>query len=171
MPRPLPGEYKEFMINYISLVPEEDILPTLRHSIQELQRNLSSIPANLADHAYAEGKWTVKQLLQHAIDTERVFAYRAMCIARGEKQALPGFDENDYAAAADVAHKSVKELCDEMLIIRQSSVLLFSGLGADDLRKAGTASGSPVMVNSLGFVIVGHWRHHWNILTSRYGVE
>jgi len=170
MPRPVPGEYKEFMDNYIRLVPGDDIVSILRHSIQELQFNLSSIHANQADYAYAEGKWTVKQVLQHAIDTERVFAYRAMCIARGEQQALPGFDENAYAHAADVSHKSLKELCDEMLIMRQSTVLLFGSLAGSDLRKAGTASGAPMVVNSLGYVIVGHWRHHWNLLTDRYGI-
>ena len=170
MPRPQSGEYKEFMINYISLVPEEDILPALRHSLQELQHNLSAIPTTLADHAYEEGKWTVKQLLQHTIDTERVFAYRALCIARGEQQPLPGFDENQYAANADVSGRTLKDLCDEMLAVRQSTVMLFAHLKEEDLRREGTASGSRVLVNSLGYVAVGHWRHHWNILTSRYGV-
>jgi DinB superfamily len=170
MPRPKEGEFKEFMINYISLVPEEDIVPTIRHSLQELQHHLSSIPANLGDHAYAEGKWTVKQLMQHAIDTERVFAYRALCIARGEEQPLPGFDENSYAAHADVSGRTLKDLCDEMMVVRQSTVMLFVHLHEPDLRKEGIASGSRVLVNSLGYVIVGHWRHHWNILKTKYGV-
>lgn len=170
MPRPVAGEYREFMINYISLVPEEDILPTIRHSLQELQHNLASIPANLAEHRYEEGKWSVKELLQHTIDTERVFAYRALCIARGEQQPLPGFDENSYAAHADVSGRTLKDLCDEMLVVRQSTVMLFAHLKESDLRREGTASGSRVLVNSLGYVTVGHWRHHWNILKTRYGV-
>ena len=170
MPRPQPGEYKEYMNNYIELLPEVDILPTMNQSMEELARELDSIPSALADHRYQDGKWSVKQLLQHVIDSERVFAYRALCFARGEQQPLPGFNENEYAAHAGVSGRGLKDLCEEMMAVRRSTVLLFTHLGEADLRREGTASDARVLVNSLGYVIVGHWRHHWNILKTRYGV-
>ncbi len=171
MPRPLPGEYLEYQANYIDLVQENEIRAAILHSLQELQRDLYTLNSSHGDLSYAEGKWTVKQVLQHAIDSERVFAYRAMCIARGEKKDLPGFDENAYSTSVDVSKRHVNDLCDEMLILRQATTHLFNNFTDDELRKSGSTNGYYILVNSIGYVLIGHWRHHWKILQDRYGVS
>ena len=108
--RPLPGDYSPFSETYVSLVTSDDIQATLPESYANLKNFLDSIPESKAEFAYAEGKWTVKEMLQHAIDTEKVFAYRAMCFARGEQQPLPGFDQDVYAANVDVSNRTLEDL-------------------------------------------------------------
>ncbi len=168
--RPTPDSYPPFAATYISLVPEQDIRFVLQDSIALLEQFLDSIPDEKADHAYAPGKWTVKEVLQHTIDTERVFAYRAMSIARGEAQPLPGFDQDVYAANADVANRSLESLKEEMSLIRVSSALLFEYLGETDLLRTGMAGNHVITPLSLGYMIVGHWRHHEQLFRERYGV-
>jgi hypothetical protein len=170
MPRPVPGDYPPFYETYISLVPETDILQVLSHSLQQLKLDLSYIGSDKSDYAYAPGKWTVKQMLQHTIDTERIFAYRALCIARGEQQSLPGFDENQYADEADVSRRHVKDLKEEFLTVRLSTIQLFQGLPEPLLARSGMANQKPISVLAIGYAIVGHWRHHASILQSRYGL-
>jgi hypothetical protein len=170
MPRPLPGDYPPFYETYISLVPETDILQVLSHSLQQIKLDLSYIGSDKSDYAYAPGKWTVKQVLQHAIDTERIFAYRALCIARGEQQSLPGFDENQYADEADVSRKHVKDLKEELLTVRLSSIQLFQGFPDPILARSGMANQKPISVLAIGYALVGHWRHHASILQTRYGL-
>ena len=114
--RPLPTDYTPFYETYVSLVKSDDIKQALSASLPEMESFLQSVPENKSDYAYAENKWTVKQVLQHTIDAERVFAYRAMCIARGENQSLPFFDENQYAENAAVQHRSLNGLKEEMLL-------------------------------------------------------
>jgi hypothetical protein len=170
MPRPVPGDYPPFYETYISLVPETDILQVLSHSLQQLKLDLSYIGSDKSDYAYAPGKWTVKQLLQHTIDTERIFAYRALCIARGELQSLPGFDENQYADEADVSRRHVKDLKEELLTVRLSTIQLFQGMPEPLLARSGMANQKPISVLAIGYAIVGHWRHHASMLQSRYGL-
>ncbi|MFT4094506.1 MAG: DinB family protein [Niabella sp.] len=128
------------------------------------------IPESQADFAYTPGKWTVKQVLQHCIDTERIFSYRALCIARGEQQPLPGFDQDVYAQNADVNNKSLQFLKNEMILIRESSILLFTHFADTELNRMGTVSNYSTTVLALGFNIVGHWLHHYSILTEKYGI-
>ncbi|MDX2046710.1 MAG: DinB family protein [Chitinophagaceae bacterium] len=170
MSRPSEKDYPAFYHTYIKLVPEQDLLPALKNSVHELQEFLSSIHAAKADYAYAEGKWTVKQLLQHAIDAERIFAYRALCFARGEKKSLPGFEENEYAAEADVSHRNLTDMMNEFLILRQSSLLLFQSFTANMIERKGKANNNSINVLSLGYIVIGHWRHHQGILKERYGI-
>ncbi|MBX3241751.1 MAG: DinB family protein [Chitinophagaceae bacterium] len=167
--RPMPSEYPPFAEIYISLVREEDIRLVLQDSITPLEQFLDSIPEDKADYTYAPGKWTVKQVLQHTIDTERVFAYRAMCIARGELQSLPGFDQDAYANNADVSRRSLESLKEEMSLIRVSTALLFEHLEEKELLRQGTASNHTITPLSLGYMIVGHWRHHEYLFRERYG--
>lgn len=170
MPRPLPTAYPPYYETYVKLVPEENILSALTLSMQQLKQDLASIGLEKADYAYAPGKWTVKQLLQHAIDTERIFAYRALCISRGEQQSLPGFDENDYAAAADGKNRHLKDLKEEMLTVRLSTIQLFQGFTDEMMNRNGLSSDKAVSVHGLGYIIIGHWRHHAGVLNVKYGI-
>jgi hypothetical protein len=170
MPRPKPADYPPFYETYISLVPEESIQQAFSNSLQQLRQDLAQIGSEKADYTYAPGKWTVKQLLQHAIDTERIFIYRALCIARGEKQSLPGFDENAYAAEADVSRKHIKDLKEEYLTVRLSTIQLFQGLSEDVLGRSGVSNQKPITALSIGYAIIGHWRHHAGVLQRNYGI-
>ncbi|WP_336514039.1 DinB family protein [Pollutibacter soli] len=170
MARPKPEDYPPFYETYVSLVKEEDVHQAISSSLVELKSNLSEITNEKGTYAYAPGKWTVKQLLQHAIDAERIFQYRALCIARGEQQSLPGFDENSYAANADASDRHLKDLKEEMMNLRQSGLMMFQSFTPFMLQQKGTANNSPITALSLGYILIGHWRHHWGILKSRYGI-
>jgi hypothetical protein len=166
--RPGKQEYAGFYETYVSLVPEPDLLSAMHASQEEIMDLLESLPVEKSDHAYADGKWTVKQLLQHVIDTERIFSYRALALSRGEPQHLPGFDENAYADQADVSQRSFREMKEELLALRRSVYLMFRGFSEDMLARTGTASGEPVSVRALGYICIGHIRHHSRILRERY---
>jgi len=166
--RPNQSEYAPFYESYVSLVHEEDLNEALHSSLEEIRDMLENIPIEKADHAYAEGKWTVKELLQHIIDAERVFSYRAVSIARGEQQSLPSFDENSYAKLADVSQRSLREMKEELLTLRSSVYLMFKGFNESMLKNIGTASEKKISVNALGYISIGHIRHHFNILRERY---
>ena len=166
--RPLPTDYAPFYETYVSLVKSDDIKQALSASLADMENFLQSVPENKSDHAYAENKWTVKQVLQHSIDAERVFAYRALCIARGEEQSLPSFDENQYAENAAIGHRSLNGLKEEMILVRQSTVVLFENFTDDMLQAKGVASNKSITVLSLGYITVGHWLHHQRILAERY---
>ena len=168
--RPLPTDYPPYFEPYISKVKGDDLPAIMETGISALKDVLEKIPDAKADFSYAPDKWTVKQVIQHCIDTERVFAYRALCIARGETQPLPGFDQDIFATNADVANKSLSYLKNEMVIMRQSSVMLFDHFTETELSKTGTVSNYTTTVLALGFNIVGHWLHHYYILTDKYGI-
>jgi DinB superfamily len=168
MARPVPSDYPVFYESYIKLVSEEDLSETMRSSLAEMLDFLDSISPEKADYRYAEGKWSVKELLQHMIDTERIFSYRALCIARGEHQSLPGFDEKVYAQNADVGGRSLKELKEELLTVRESVYMMFRGFTDEMISRVGTSNNKQVSVNAIGYMIVGHVRHHFNILKERY---
>ncbi|MFT3947417.1 MAG: DinB family protein [Agriterribacter sp.] len=168
--RPSPSDYSPFSETYISLVETGDVKLMLKDSLKVMESFLDTIPLEKADYAYAEGKWTIKEVLQHCIDTEKVFAYRSMCIARGEQQPLPGFDQNEYAANVDVGKRSLEGLKEELLLARKASVILFENLRDEDLQKRGIASNHPVTVLSYGYVLIGHWRHHEIIFKEKYGI-
>ena len=163
-------DHPPFYETYVKLVPEDDLSLAMESSLAALRTDLERIPASKADYAYASGKWTVKGLLRHAIDTERIFAYRALCIARGETKPLPGFDERDYAAAADLSGTTLKALTEEMLAVRISTGMLFASFTDDDRKRTGTANDDRISVVALGCIIIGHWRHHMRMLTDRYGI-
>jgi hypothetical protein len=168
MPRPIAGEYSPYFEKYIKLTSGDDVRQVLENSMEPIKKFLFSLPEDKAAHAYADGKWTMRQLLQHMIDTERVFAYRAMSISRGEQQPLPGFDENLYAENAKAEGLSLQELSEEFLLLRKSSVLLFSNMSNEGLTRFGIASDYRVNPNAIGFMLVGHALHHKQIITERY---
>lgn len=168
--RPQTGDYPVFYNTYISLTTGTDVQTVLSESLKNLDGFLRAIPENQSDFAYAEGKWTVKEVLQHCIDTERIFAYRALSHARGEQQSLPGFEQNDYAAIADVTHRTLSGLIEEFILVRRTTQILFEGLLQADLERIGIVNNQPVKTFCWGFIIVGHWLHHQRILKEKYSL-
>jgi uncharacterized damage-inducible protein DinB len=168
--RPDSNEYAHFYAKYIDRVSETNIREAFDVHSKTMAAFLATIPESKADFAYAPGKWTVKQSLQHVIDTERVFAYRLLRVGRGDKTALPGFEQDDYAIAANVSNRTVASLAAEMNAVRQSTLALLQGLSDADLAQIGTASNNPVSANALVYIILGHWLHHQQLFAEQYGV-
>ena len=167
--RPDAAEYSPFYAGYIANVPEEPLLAFERQS-RETATLLAAVKDSAAGHRYAEGKWTVRDVVQHMSDTERVMSYRALRIARGDDTPLPGFEENRYAVAADASRRGWSELVAELAAVRAASLALFRSFDAAAWRRWGTASGGPITVRALGHIIVGHERHHLEVLRTRYQV-
>ncbi len=157
-----------YFIRYTDLVLEDDINTALEKQYQEFSKFLETIPSSKQEYAYAEGKWTIKDVVQHIIDAERVFAYRALCFARKDKTSLPGFDENLYADTANGNLRSWDDLVAEFKVVRQSTIYLFQSFNEEQLNAAGIANGNPNYVLGLGYITVGHCTHHVNILQERY---
>lgn len=127
-----------------------------------------SIPPEKENYRYAEGKWTPKDILLHLIDAERIFAYRALRIARNDKTALPGFEENDYVIEANAEERSMESLLEEYFDVRKATISLFLSFSADALKRLGEASGFSVSVRAIGYIILGHEKHHANVIIERY---
>ena len=163
-----PAVYKNFFENYTSLVPEKDVLSALNNQAKTLMDFFNSISDEKAMYAYAVGKWTMKEMLQHIIDTERIFAFRALVIARKETVTLPGFDENVYAVNSFANRRTWANLVDEMKIVREATTLLFKSFTDDMLNTTGNFSAATATVNTVGNIIVGHFCHHVNITNERY---
>ncbi|GAB2537660.1 DinB family protein [Rufibacter soli] len=172
IPRPLPGDYAEYYTSYIQTIPEQaEVLDLLQKQQQEVNQLFGRVSANEADFSYEPGKWSIKQLLGHMNDTERIMAYRALCIARGEQAPLPGFDENDYVRNAYFEERTLAGLLAEHQAIRAATISLLETLPEAAFSRRGNANGQPVTVASLAFIIAGHERHHLNILKVRYLVK
>ena len=168
MPKPDLQQVPSFYHNYIKWVPAENVQDAFLLHQTTLLPFLQDIPAEKWDYRYADGKWSIKEMVQHLIDSERIFAYRALCIARREQASLPGFDENEYAAYAQADSRSPQSLLAELDAVQKATVLLFQSFDAAQLRATGTANGKRIDVNSIGFITVGHALHHKNILSERY---
>jgi uncharacterized damage-inducible protein DinB len=166
--RPSASEYAPFYGTYVRKVEEENPLSALENSFQEAKDFLSTLPAEKAEYRYAEGKWSVKEVLQHIVDTERIMAYRALAIARNDKTPLPGFDENNYVENLDIDHRSLADIIAEFLELRISTLSLFGSFTREVLLRQGTMSGNPASVRALGFIITGHQLHHFQVLKERY---
>ncbi|TAD81406.1 MAG: DinB family protein [Bacteroidetes bacterium] len=132
MPRPSNTEFAPFYSTYINATTEQDALDALKQSVLPMTAFLQNLPPQKADYGYATGKWTIKQVIQHCIDTERIMAYRALCVARAETQSLPGFNENEYAAMAPASHRTLEQVTHEMIHLRSNTVLLFESFSASD---------------------------------------
>lgn len=166
--RPHPDDHIPYFSGYIALVPEGDVISALENDQDAFLGFLRSIPESKAEEAYAPGKWTVKQVIGHVIDTERIFSYRALCFARGEQQTLPGFDENAYAERACMVHTDLHLLAQEFDVVRRSTILLFKQLGEKELLAPGMMASGKANALSLGFTICGHGKHHVKVLRERY---
>jgi DinB superfamily len=167
--KPSPGDYNPYYNTYISeLLNEDDIVKFLNKQKEETISFLGSIPADKAAYSYAPGKWTIKEVVGHIIDTERIMAYRALCIARNEKIPLPGFEQDDYVNEAGFKNRKFDNLIDEFKKVREANLLLFNSFSDDMLRRRGVASNSEVTVLALLYIIAGHARHHVKILRDKY---
>ena len=160
--------YKNYFENYTSLVSEKVALPALKNQTQTLSDFFNSVSDEKAMYAYAAGKWTMKEMLQHMIDTERIFSYRALAVARKETVTLPGYDENIYAANSFANRRTWTELTNEMKILRESTLELFHSFTEEMLRNVGNFGAVQGDVNTLGLIIAGHFNHHVNITNERY---
>ncbi|HNW60496.1 MAG TPA: DinB family protein [bacterium] len=168
--RPADHEFAPYYSRYISLVTETDILRALEEQATQLAGLMDGVPPEREEFRYAPDKWSVREVLGHLIDGERVFGYRAFCISRGETAPLPSFDQSQYITRSDYKERSVAELMQEFLLIRRTNVLFLRRLSEADWSQMGTASNHPVSVRALAFIMVGHARHHVNVLRASYGV-
>jgi uncharacterized damage-inducible protein DinB len=158
----------EYYYTYINKVDEPDVIKALKKNHKQFLKFLDKIPGKKIDYAYAEGKWTIKQLVQHIIDTERVFAYRLLTTSRKDEAQLPGFDENNWAAMAVVTNRKWKDMMAEFDAVRTSTVLLLEALNDDALLFTGTASNKPVNGIALAYIMAGHVMHHIQVMQQRY---
>ncbi|MEP7141995.1 MAG: DinB family protein [Ferruginibacter sp.] len=154
---------------YLDQVKEKDLTVAFTNQSQVIKDFLPSISEEKSLFSYAEGKWTLREMLQHIIDAERIFAYRALCFARNEYATLPSFDENEYAAAASNAHtRTWESLTAEFIAVRRSILFLYDSFTPEMLARTGKAGNHSLSVEELGFVIIGHFTHHKRIMDERY---
>ncbi len=169
MKRPKKGEYAPFHETYLNAVPSRGTaLSLLKRSFKETQLLLSSLPEALGDFAYAPEKWTVKQLLMHIIDTERVFAYRTLSFMRADRIGLPGFNQDFWMEQVDVSHRTIKDLLKEWKAVRDNTIFLCQQCTEEQSTFVGTASNWKVSVRAYFFIIIGHHLHHDEVLRARY---
>lgn len=166
--RPEQGEYSPYFDRYISLVPDGDIIEMLARNADSLIGLIREQPAEFADYAYAEGKWTVKEVVGHICDAERVFAYRLLHFARGDQAPLPSFDENMYVPAGRFNERTLESLLEEFAAVRQATIALVAGLPDEAWSLSGIANDNPMSARAAAYNIVGHELHHREILLSRY---
>ena len=159
-----PGYFKV----YIDQVPEKELAAAFVNQSHLIRDLLPSITEEKSTYAYAPGKWTIKEILQHLIDAERIFTYRAVCFARKELQTLPSFDENDYAENSFANNRSWQSLVDELVALRRSTILLFNSLNSEMLSQTGKAGNNELTAEQLGFITIGHFNHHCKIIRQRY---
>ena len=169
--RPADTEFAPFYASYIARVPETDPLLALEAQPAEMHALADRIAPEDELFRYAPDKWSVRQTFGHLIDTERVMGYRAFCIARGEEQPLPGFDEKDYVARADSDERSVKALAHEFAAVRHANLWAIRSWTEDDWTRMGNANGKPVSARAIAYIMAGHVRHHMALLRERYGLE
>lgn len=168
MGRPLENEYAPDFQNYVSQAPEEDILPAMRSQVDALDVLLDRVAPERETYRYAEGKWSIREIVGHLIDGERTFGYRVLCIARGETQNLPGFDQDQYMLTAPFDGIDLEDLLSEFRLVRLSNIAMLRTLDEAAWMRMGTANGAPVSVRALVYIMVGHVRHHMNVLRERY---
>lgn len=158
----------EFFHRYINTVKEDDVLKGIQTNTKAFRKFLKSIPKKKLDYAYAEGKWTIREVLQHIIDAERVFVLRALWFARKDANGQPGFDENVWAANAKVSGRKWSDMLDEFKALRKSTEAMFASFSEDELRAVGRSNNNEMSTGACGYVIAGHVNHHINVLKERY---
>ena len=167
--RPDPSEFAQFYAGYIGKVPDSGPVGLLKDQISALER-LKSLPEDKANHRYAEGKWTVKEVIGHVTDAERVFSYRLTRIARGDKTPLAGFDENEWAKTAPHRWRPIKAVVDELIAVRRSTLALMDSLDDTAIGNSALANNNSISGRALCWIIAGHSKHHLDVLHERYGV-
>jgi DinB family protein len=170
--RPEAGEYAPSFADYVDRIAEdEDIVPVLVTQLDQTLARLSRIPEARGDYRYAPGKWSIKEIVGHLCDTERVFAYRALRIGRGDATPLPSFDDQAYVAEVRAGDRTLADLAAEWGDVRRATISLFGNLPAEAWQRRGTASDQPISVRALAYIIAGHVRHHLQTLEERYTVS
>lgn len=168
--RPDESEYSPYYQKYVALVPETEIIGPLEAQISEVQSLIEGLPEERGTFAYEDGKWTIKEVLSHLIDAERIFSYRAFRIARGDKTPIEGFEQDGYIENSHANQRSFTDLLDEFTQIRRANLAFFKNLKAADWIRSGTANNVEISVRSLAWIMAGHIRHHTDILRSRYSI-
>ena len=169
IPKPRPGEYPPYAGMYLDLLPDDGrLLQHLRNGLRGAAGLVAGLPEGTLLHRYAPGKWTIKETLVHVVDDERIYACRAMCFARGETTALPGFEQDDYAAASGANARGLESILAEYAAVREATVTLFEGLDEAALTRTGVANGNRASVRALGWHIAGHELHHLKLIRDRY---
>jgi hypothetical protein len=173
MHKPEPGEYAQspYVSRYIEQVGDAPVLEVLARQFGEMTRIFGALDEAKSAFRYAEGKWSLKELLGHMVDTERIMAYRVLCIARGEKQPLPGFDENAYAQHAGYGNRPFADVLEEYRLVRGANLLLFGSFTEPMLREVGNANGYAISARAMLYVLTGHEAHHLSIIRERYLVH
>jgi hypothetical protein len=168
--RPEKSEYAEYYGRYIDLVPELDIVGAMVSQSADTQKFLGRIDDSRGGYRYAPEKWSICQLLGHIEDSERVFAYRALAFARGDKQAIPGYDQNEWMAMSPFDSSTVRQRAEALALLRRSTLELFRTFDEKAWARGGIASDNPVTVRALAYIIIGHERHHMRVLRERYAI-
>jgi len=167
--KPQPGEYAPYAIMYIGLLPDDRlVLKYLKDNLKTAKIFILSLPKEKLTHRYAEGKWTIKEVLVHVIDDERIYAYRALRFARNDQTELPGFEQDDYARHSNANERSIKSILQEYTAVRNATIALFNGLDESAFTRTGVANNHLVSVRALAYHIAGHDMHHINIIKQRY---
>lgn len=162
------NEYADFYKSYIQVLEEVELIEELEICLHEFIKFIQNIPMDKFDYRYEVGKWTIKEIIQHLIDSERIFSYRALRISRNDKTPLPGFNENDYVDNSNGNDRNLQGLLTELAVVRQATLSLFNSFSREQLTKIGVASNNEVSVRAIGFIIIGHQKHHQKIFTERY---
>ena len=167
--KPQPGEYAPYASMYISLLPDDGLLlKYLKDNLKSTKDFIQSLPKEKLTYRYAEGKWTIKEVLLHIIDDERVYAYRALRFARNDQTELPGFEQDDYARHSNANARSGKSILQEFTAVRKATLALFAGLPENAFTRTGVANNHSVSVRALAYHLAGHEMHHLNIIKQRY---
>ena len=169
--RPAPDEYAPYYGRYISLTPDGDLAVTMGNQIPEIRATFGSLTEARAGSAYAPGKWTIKEVLGHLIDTERVFCYRAVSIARGDPAPLPSYDQDIWVRAAHSSGRPMPSLVDEWIAVRMATIAFVEGAPEDAPARRGIASDNPASVRALLYILPGHVNHHFQSLRALYSLE
>ncbi|MFD2550928.1 DinB family protein [Bizionia sediminis] len=161
-------EYAPFYANYISKAGHLSLIAGLEQGKNQTLTFFEALPTEKWEYRYAKNKWTIKDVLQHIIDTELIFVYRALRVARADKTPLPGFEQDDYVTHAHANNKTFQQLLTEYNLLRQFTISLFNGFTSQMLLQMGEASGSAISVRALGFILIGHEQHHIDVIKARY---
>ena len=166
--RPASSEYGAYYEKYISLVEGADIVQTLEDSKNTFLQFLQTLPTDKWDYTYRWGKWTIKETLLHLLDTERIFAYRALRIGRKDSTPLPGYEQDEFVPSSGAADRSPESIIEEYVAVRNMTIQLFKNLPASAYEQIGTASENPLSPLGAAYIIAGHQQHHWNLFIERY---
>lgn len=166
--RPADSEYAPYYARYVRAVPDGDVLDLLERQLGDTVHLLGGVTEARADHRHAPGKWSIRQVVGHVVDTERIFAYRGLCFARGDAGPFPGFEQDDYAERGGFDQRTLRDLVGELVHVRRGNVMMFRGMSAEAHERRGVASGVSFTVRAIPWILAGHERHHVGILRERY---